>query len=106
MTGGSQSDLGEIIFAFSSRTTTSMPILLDPSVALRVFSVLEVHRRILENLGKSDLAASARTCRTWVDLALDILWEELESFHPIMALLGPISLHQGGWVRHSFPLTY
>lgn len=85
MTGGSQSDL-------------------DPSVALRVFSVLEVHRRILENLGKSDLAASARTCRTWVDLALDILWEELESFHPIMALLGPISLHQGGWEwDHGFP---
>lgn len=59
-------------------------------MALRVFSILEVHRRILENVGKSDLAAAARVCRTWVDLALDILWEELESVHPVMALLGPM----------------
>lgn len=55
---------------------------------------------ILRNLGTPELAAAARVCRTWTDVALDMLWEELDSVYPIMALLGPISKIKDKWVSY------
>ncbi|KIO31760.1 hypothetical protein M407DRAFT_19269 [Tulasnella calospora MUT 4182] len=75
-----------------------------PREAHRVLSIIEVLIQILRSLRKPDLAAAALVCRTWSDVALDLLWEELESVHPIMALLGPISQQVGGWDwDHGFP---
>ncbi|KIO16506.1 hypothetical protein M407DRAFT_33855 [Tulasnella calospora MUT 4182] len=70
---------------------------LEPRAAHRVLFIIEILMQVLRNLGKPELAAAALTCRTWTDVALDMLWEELESVCPIMALLGPISKHENGW---------
>ncbi|KAG9043713.1 hypothetical protein FS837_009219 [Tulasnella sp. UAMH 9824] len=59
---------------------------------------------ILQNLGKPELATAARVCRAWTDVALGMLWEELESVHPIMALLEPIKRIENGWTwENGFP---
>lgn len=67
-------------------------------------SISEVLRYIFKYLDNADRATAACVCHTWVEVALDILWENLESAHPIMALLGPISFHEDGWVRKLFLL--
>lgn len=69
-----------------------------PSVPA-VLSISEILRCIFKYLDNADRATAACVCRTWVEVALDVLWENLESPHPIMALLGPISFHEDGWVR-------
>ncbi|KAG8921376.1 hypothetical protein FRC00_008744, partial [Tulasnella sp. 408] len=54
--------------------------------------------QVLRNLEKPELAAAALVCRrTWTNLALDVLWEELESLRPIMAILGPVRRYRDGW---------
>ncbi|KAG9016343.1 hypothetical protein FRB90_003217 [Tulasnella sp. 427] len=63
----------------------------------RVLSISEILRDVFLDLDYSSCAAAARVCKTWVDVALDILWEELESPFPIMRLLGPITLTDFGW---------
>lgn len=70
---------------------------LEPRETQRALFIVEILMRILRNLVKLELAAAARVCRTWTDVALDMLWEELESVHPIMALLGPITKTGDGW---------
>ncbi|KAG8937790.1 hypothetical protein FRC00_000686 [Tulasnella sp. 408] len=76
----------------------------DRSSAHGAISTAGIIRRILGNLQKPDLAAAARVCRTWMDPALDALWEELDSVNPIMRLLGPISLQSAGYDwDHGFP---
>ncbi|KAG8917299.1 hypothetical protein FRC01_002553 [Tulasnella sp. 417] len=59
--------------------------------------IVEIIMQILRNLGKSELPAAARVCSSWTGVALDMLWKEMESVLPIMALLGPISIREGGW---------
>ncbi|KAG8913761.1 hypothetical protein FRC00_001664 [Tulasnella sp. 408] len=53
-----------------------------------VLSISEILVCIFRELGNGSRAAAARVCRTWVDVALDVLWEDLESPLPIMKLLG------------------
>ncbi|KIO31770.1 hypothetical protein M407DRAFT_19279 [Tulasnella calospora MUT 4182] len=67
-----------------------------PSVPA-VLSISEILTCIFRDLDNASRAAAARVCQTWVDVALDVLWEKLESPHPIMALLGPIRFHEDGW---------
>ncbi|KIO21893.1 hypothetical protein M407DRAFT_28529 [Tulasnella calospora MUT 4182] len=51
----------------------------------------------LLELDDASRAAAARVCQTWVEVALDVLWEDLKSPLPIMALLGPIKACEGAW---------
>lgn len=51
----------------------------DPMGALEITSITEILVGVLENLGKADIAAATRVCRSWLNVALDTLWEELES---------------------------
>ncbi|KIO31777.1 hypothetical protein M407DRAFT_19290 [Tulasnella calospora MUT 4182] len=53
--------------------------------------------QVPRHLGKLELAAAALVSRTWTDVALDMLWEELESVHPLMALLRPVRRRVHGW---------
>ncbi|KAG9042565.1 hypothetical protein FS837_010689, partial [Tulasnella sp. UAMH 9824] len=67
-------------------------------------STAGIIKRILGSLQKPELAAAAQVCHTWMDPALDALWEELDSVNPIMRLLGPVSLQSDGWDwDHGFP---
>ncbi|KAG8937792.1 hypothetical protein FRC00_000688 [Tulasnella sp. 408] len=76
----------------------------DRSSAHGAISTAGIIRRILGSLQKPDLAAAAQVCHTWMDPALDALWEELDSVNPIMRLLGPISLQSAGYDwDHGFP---
>lgn len=70
---------------------------LESREAHRVLFIIEILTQVLRNAGKPDLAAAARVCRTWMEVALNMLWEELESPHPLMSLLGPIIKHVDGW---------
>lgn len=58
-----------------------------------MLSISEILVCIFNQLDCPSCAAVARVCRTWVDVALDVLWEDLESLFPIMGLLGPIELY-------------
>lgn len=82
-----------------STTPPSSTALVESREAHRVLFIIEILTQVLRNAGKPDLAAAARVCRTWMEVALNMLWEELESPHPLMSLLGPIIKHVDGWVR-------
>jgi len=67
----------------------SRPIVKTP--ILRLFCDPEAMRKLLETImessnGKRSLSRFARTCKAFCDLALDILWRELDSFVPIIGL--------------------
>ncbi|KIO19298.1 hypothetical protein M407DRAFT_31044 [Tulasnella calospora MUT 4182] len=63
-----------------------------------VLSISEILIYIFRELDNASRAAAARVCQTWVEAALDVLWEDLESPLPIMALLGPIrDYYTRGW---------
>jgi len=67
----------------------SRPIVKTP--ILQVCRDREAMRKLLETImessnGKRSLSRLARTCKAFCDLALDVLWRELESLVPIIGL--------------------
>lgn len=56
----------------------------------RAVRIPEILRLVLQNASNRTLAAAARTSGAWSHIALDWLWRELRSFHPILKLLGPL----------------
>ncbi|KAF4583639.1 hypothetical protein EYR38_002394 [Pleurotus pulmonarius] len=60
----------------------------------RVLTTVELLTRILEYCTEYDgqTYRNALVSRTWSDEALSILWSELDSFIPLLKLLGPMSL--------------
>ena len=41
-------------------------------------------------LGHCDNASNARVCRVWSDVALDLLWREVDDLPRVFQLLAPI----------------
>jgi len=66
--------------------------LLDPKILRLV---------ITSEIGKSSLSAVARTCKTFSEIALDVLWEELDSVVPLLLLFGPLHQHDHVSVTNS-----
>ncbi|KAG2121833.1 hypothetical protein BD769DRAFT_1608594 [Suillus cothurnatus] len=58
--------------------------LLPPEILLRIFSTCEYDEPICP---RDTLASLARTCRTLKEPALDILWQNIEGFEPLVACL-------------------
>ncbi|KAJ7070763.1 hypothetical protein C8F01DRAFT_974917 [Mycena amicta] len=64
------------------------------SPALAVLQTPDVAQAILEAIrespnGRRGLSRLARTCRAWLDPALDVLWRELDSLAPLIGLFPP-----------------
>ena len=69
--------------------------LRNPDLMAETFSYLQVkndtgNRRCLLNV--------ALTCKGFVDLALDVLWEALNSLVPLLKLLPALQVVDGGFV--------
>jgi hypothetical protein len=58
--------------------------------------ISEIITVVFDELGgdKIALANSARSCRMFSSLALNLLWKELDSIHPLRKLL-PVDFEQG-----------
>ncbi|KAJ7040363.1 hypothetical protein C8F04DRAFT_1208752 [Mycena alexandri] len=62
--------------------------------AIAVLDSPEVTQKILEAIlesanGRRALSRLARTCRAWLDPALNVLWRELDSLAPVIGLFPP-----------------
>ncbi|KAJ6503282.1 hypothetical protein C8R47DRAFT_969069 [Mycena vitilis] len=62
-----------------------------PPAAITILDSPEVTQSILEAIlespnGRRSLSRLARTCRAWLDPALNVLWRELDSLAPIIGL--------------------
>lgn len=68
----------------SSLSTAAM------SVAERVLSISETLGLIFSYAERQDTARCARVCRAWLDPALDTVWQHLDGFAPLLALLAPL----------------
>jgi hypothetical protein len=71
----------------------------------RALFVSEIITLIFEGLldEKSTLADCAQTCRIFSGPALDVLWKELDSIHPLQELLPVVFKH--GASKSVRPLT-
>ena len=60
----------------------------------RVFTTLNILNDILEYTGETKLSAyaCARTCSKWKEPALDVLWGHMDSFMPLLCLLGQLAI--------------
>ncbi|KAG2033953.1 hypothetical protein BDR03DRAFT_1013829 [Suillus americanus] len=58
--------------------------LLPPEILLQIFSTCEFYQLICSH---ATLASLARTCRTFQEPALDILWKNINGFEPLIACL-------------------
>ncbi|KAI1788316.1 hypothetical protein LXA43DRAFT_1025836 [Ganoderma leucocontextum] len=77
-------------------TTHQAPILLCPDILLEILNHLQPGRRTPQDkkitrkrrlVCRQALLASALTCRTLSDLALDVLWRALDDIQPLLRLL-------------------
>lgn len=57
--------------------------LLPPEILLQVFAIYQEDYRG----SRATLASLARTCKTFKEPALDILWQELDELEPILSCL-------------------
>ncbi|KAJ7109966.1 hypothetical protein C8R44DRAFT_634597 [Mycena epipterygia] len=62
-----------------------------PPPAIAILDSSEVTQKILEAIldspnGRRTLSRLARTCRAWLDPALNVLWRELDSLVPVLGL--------------------
>jgi len=56
-----------------------------------LFTITELVTAILSECpDEATLYTAAMTCRTVGEVALDILWNDLESLGPLLSLLGPL----------------
>ncbi|KAF7347622.1 26S proteasome non-ATPase regulatory subunit 12 [Mycena venus] len=65
--------------------------IMPPSPAIAILDSPEATQKILEAVlesanGRRTLSRLARTCRAWLDPALNVLWRELDSLAPIIGL--------------------
>ena len=61
-------------------------MILPTPHALRVPEILSI---IFSFADLSVNAVNARVCKLWHDLALDVLWEEVDDLRRLLSLLGP-----------------
>ena len=64
------------------QNTTLQRVLLIPELLDMVFSYLDA----------SDNTINARVCRRWSNIALDILWRDVEDMRRLFSLLAPLHL--------------
>ncbi|KAG8978744.1 hypothetical protein FRB93_010892 [Tulasnella sp. JGI-2019a] len=57
------------------------------SGALKIPEILEEVMQLSE---RPDRAASARVCRSWTPVAIDVLWRDLDSIFPLLELIAPL----------------
>ncbi|KAJ7492375.1 hypothetical protein FB451DRAFT_1021280 [Mycena latifolia] len=67
---------------------------MAPPPAIAILDSAEATQKILEAIldspnGKRTLSRLARTCRAWLDPALNVLWRDLDSLVPILGLFPP-----------------
>ena len=58
----------------------------------RVLLIPELVEMIFSYLDASDNAVNARVCRRWCNVALDILWRDVEDMCRLFNLLAPLRL--------------
>lgn len=68
------------------------------------WDISEILQQVLGLAGRSTRASAARICKYWSQIALDSLWEELDSLMPLLSLLlGPLRNNGSSghyyWVR-------
>lgn len=68
-------------------------------------SISEILYCIFKELSIPDCVAAALACQTWVDAALDFIWKDLESPHPLLLLLGTITFGTNWDWDDGFPQT-
>ncbi|KAF8216610.1 hypothetical protein K438DRAFT_1559113 [Mycena galopus ATCC 62051] len=59
----------------------------------------DVLRQILDLCPKATLPAVARTCRSWKEPALDVIWSHLASLVPLLSLIPGLTCTDGVYVR-------
>lgn len=75
-------------------------------VARHRVQIPEILDTVFQMSTTADLYASTRVCRSWIDLALDRLWEDrLDSVFPLLHILNRLTRVQGRWVRATFFLS-
>jgi len=81
--------------------------LLQNHIMHNIFTVAELLRLILENLGRGDLVKCALVCQGWSEIALDLICYEVHDLGKFAGLLAPIKVINPGWVQtyvRPFPL--
>ncbi|KAF5328409.1 hypothetical protein D9619_013304 [Psilocybe cf. subviscida] len=76
-----------------TETWTEMPVAINlarVSTALRVVCVTELVDIIFSFLDGPDNARNARVCKTWSNIALKIIWEEVDDLVALFSILSPM----------------
>lgn len=67
----------------------------------RPIYIAEVLTLILSFLDDRSLARSARVCKQWTDVALDILWHTITDLRSLLSLLAPLTGEKKATGRHA-----
>ena len=73
--------------------------------ALRIPEIL---RMIFDFAGPAVNAVNTQVCKLWLDIALDVLWEEVDNLPRLLCILSPLKrdIHSRyyvrGWLYFSF----
>lgn len=63
---------------------------MQSTVSVRVLFTPEILDNIMQHSDEHARVKCMRVCRTWKDIAKDLLWKEMESTLPLFALLAPM----------------
>jgi hypothetical protein len=64
---------------------------LPTEILLHIFTIIYENPQAWGSVDSATIAALARTCRTFKEPALDVLWEDIEGFKPLLLCL-PVGL--------------
>lgn len=83
-----------LTFTLTARETQRMarPEYLQNTTLQRVLLIPELLDMVFSYLDASDNAVNARVCRRWCNIALDILWRDVEDMRRLFSLLAPLHL--------------
>ncbi|KAF4598170.1 hypothetical protein EYR38_006566 [Pleurotus pulmonarius] len=69
--------------------------LYTTSSVQRALAIPELLSSICQLLGPKDILSNACVCKKWSNVALDVLWKEVDDIHNLLSLLAPLE-HKAG----------
>ena len=66
----------------------------------RILAIPELLDIIFAHLDPPTTAACAVVCKPWSDVALNALWADVDDLQRLIAVLVPLTVRRGVYVRH------
>ncbi|KAF9501829.1 hypothetical protein BDN71DRAFT_1460290 [Pleurotus eryngii] len=75
--------------------------LYTTSSVQRALAIPELLSSICQLLGPKDILTNACVCKKWSNVALDVLWKEVDDIHNLLSLLAPLEQKAGQGYKFS-----